>query len=94
MKFLSCDKIEYGINFDRDSVKICCQYSSRGGGTTVVFDNYKGEPIDWDKYFAFKEELKTLHKSGKIYHKCEGCIYLIDQEWEEENKIKFFNTNI
>ena len=34
-----------------------------------------------------------MHKSGKVYHKCEGCIYLIDQDWEEEDKIKFFNLD-
>lgn len=93
MKYKSCSKIENGINFDRDNIKFCCQYSSRGGGNTVVIDNYNGGPIDWDKFFAFKHQIKELHKKGETYHKCEGCIYLEEQEWEEEDKLKFFNLD-
>lgn len=93
MKYLSCTKIENGINFDIDSVKLCCQYSAKGGGNTKVIENYKGGILDWDKFFKAKKEIKDLHKSGKIYHKCEGCIYLEEQEWVETDKFNFFNLD-
>lgn len=93
MIYKSCTKIEHGINFDRDAIKICCQYSAKGGGNTIVFDDYKGEKIDWDKFFEFKKEIKNLHKSGQTYHKCEGCIYLEEQEWDESDNFNFFNLD-
>lgn len=94
MKYISCKQIEHGINFDRDSIKLCCQYSAKGGGDTRVIDGYHGEPIDWNAFFAFKKEIKDLHKSGQIYHKCEGCIYLTEQEWEDEyDRFNFFNLD-
>lgn len=93
MIYKSCTKIEHGINFDIDSIKICCQYSAKGGGNTKVIEDYHGGPIDWEKFFAFKKEIKDLHKSGQIYHKCEGCIYLEEQDWEESDGFNFFNLD-
>ena len=94
MRYKSCNQIEHGINFDRDSIKLCCQYSAKGGGDTRVIENYHGGRVDWDKFFAFKNEIKELHKSGKTYHKCEGCIYLEEREWENESdKFDFFNLD-
>lgn len=93
MKYKSCTKIEHGINFDRDSIKLCCQYSAKGGGDTKIIENYKGGPIDWDKFFAAKKAIKDFHKSGETYHKCEGCIYLQEQDWEESDNFNFFNLD-
>ena len=93
MKYRSCKQIEHGINFDRDSVKLCCQYSARGGGNTKVIEDYHGETVDWDKFFAFKNMVKNIHKNGQTYHKCEGCIYLVEDEWEESDKFNFFNLD-
>lgn len=93
MKYRSCTKIEHGINFDIDSIKLCCQYSAKGGGNTKVIENYQGGSIDWDKFFAFKKGIKDLHKAGGLYHKCEGCIYLEEQDWEESDKFNFFNLD-
>lgn len=93
MIYKSCTKIEHGINFDIDSIKLCCQYSAKGGGNTKVIENFQGGEIDWDKFFAFKKKIKDLHKSGETYHKCEGCIYLEEQEWHESNQFNFFNLD-
>lgn len=93
MIYKSCTKIEHGINFDIDSIKLCCQYSAKGGGNTKVIEDYQGGPIDWDKFFAFKKEIKDLHKSGGTYYKCEGCIYLEEQEWYESDQFNFFNLD-
>ena len=93
MKYKSCTKIEHGINFDIDSIKLCCQYSAKGGGDTKVIENYTGGDIDWKAFFELKKQIKDLHKSGKTYHKCEGCIYLEEQEWEESDRFNFFNLD-
>ena len=80
MRYKSCYWIESGINFDIDAYKVCCLYSAKGGGNTIIRDNYKGEPVDWDKVFAFKQMMKDMHKKGEVYHKCEGCIFLQEQD--------------
>ncbi len=94
MRYKSCHWIESGINFDRDAYKICCLYSAKGGGNTIVKDNYKGEPVDWNAFFNFKKEMKDLHKSGKIYPKCEGCIFLEEKDWPDDHtKISMINLD-
>ena len=94
MRYKSCYWIESGINFDIDAYKVCCLYSAKGGGNTIIRDNYKGEPVDWDKVFAFKQMMKDMHKKGEVYHKCEGCIFLQEQDWDDDHtKISMINLD-
>lgn len=94
MRYKSCYWLESGINFDRDNYKVCCLYSAKGGGNTVVQDNYKGEPVDWDKFFEFKKQIKDMHKRGELYHKCEGCIFLEERDWNDDHsKISMINLD-
>lgn len=94
MKYKSCYWIESGINFDIDSYKVCCLYSAKGGGNTIIEDNYKGKPVNWDKVFEFKKMIKDLHKKGEIYPKCEGCIFLEERDWSDDHsKISMINLD-
>ena len=94
MRYKSCDWIENGISFDVDSYKVCCLYSSFGGGNTIVKSNYTGEEVFWNEFFTFKQRIKEQHKLGKINEKCVGCVNLIEKEWEEtSNKISFINLD-
>lgn len=94
MRYKSCDWIESGISFDVDSYKVCCLYSAKGGGNTIVKENYNGEKIDWNSFFEFKNDIKNLHKKGKINKKCLGCINLIEKDWDCENhKISIINLD-
>lgn len=94
MRYKSCDWIESGISFDVDSYKVCCLYSAKGGGNTIVKDNYNGEKIDWNSFFEFKNEIKNLHKKGKINKNCVECINLIEKDWDSlSNKISIINLD-
>ena len=93
VKYKSCCWIEEGVNFDRRSYKVCCLYSAKGGGNTIIEDNYNGHKINWADVFDFKKKMKDLHKSGKIYPKCEGCIYLEDKDWADDHS-KFSMINL
>lgn len=94
MRYKSCSWIENGINFDIDSYKVCCLYSAKGGGNTIIQDNYKGEPVDWEKVFEFKKMMKDMHKRGETYHKCEGCIYFEEKNWPDDHtKISMINLD-
>lgn len=85
MKYKSCVWLEYGIHFDIDSIKTCCQYSSLGGGDTRIIEDYNGAQVDWDKIFEYKRAIKDIHKSGGTFHKCEGCIFLEELDWDEND---------
>ncbi len=94
MRYKSCDWIESGISFDVNSYKVCCLYSSKSGGNTIVKENYNGEKIDWDTFFEFKNEIKKLHKNGKINKKCIGCVNLVEEDWEsEKSKVSIINLD-
>lgn len=94
MNYKSCIWINQGINFDINSYKICCLYSGTGGGNTIIKSDYKGEPINWDDFFAQKNKIKEMHKKGLTYPKCEGCVFLEDREWnEDEDFINFINLD-
>lgn len=94
MRYKSCYWIESGINFDLDAYKVCCLYSAKGGGNTIIKDNYKGEPINWEEVFAFKKMMKDMHKRGETYPKCEGCIYLEERDWPDDHtKINMINLD-
>ncbi len=94
MKYRSCIWLNQGINFDIDSYKICCLYSGTGGGNTVVKSGYKGEQIDWKAFFAEKRKIKEMHKQGKTYPKCEGCVFLVEEDWDEsQDYINFINLD-
>lgn len=82
MRYKSCAWLEYGIHFDIDSIKTCCQYSSLGGGDTVIIKDYHGEAVDWEKIIQYKNEIKEIHRNGGTFHKCEGCIFLVEDEWD------------
>lgn len=83
MKYKSCTWIERGIDFSKNSIKICCLCRPNFLGRTVIIEDYNGGPVDWEKVFAFKNKIKDLHKKGEIYYKCEGCVFLEEKEWPE-----------
>ncbi len=85
MKYTSCRHIEHGITFFSNSVQICCISSHVGGGNITQIDNYKGESIDWKELFAKRREMRDLLKEGKIHPKCEGCYYLTNQNWDQND---------
>ena len=94
MRYKSCYWIESGINFDINAYKICCLYSAKGGGNTIIEDHYKGKPINWEKVFEFKKQVKDIFKSGQIYPKCDGCILLEEKDWDDDHtKISMINLD-
>ena len=94
MIYKSCTWIERGIDFSKDSIKICCLCRPNYLGRTVIFDGYKGGAINWDKFFDFKNQIKDLHKKGEIYYKCKDCVFLEEKDWpERDNYIDTINID-
>lgn len=83
MKYKSCVWLERGITFSKDAVKVCCVSLPRRMGNPDILTDYKGELIDWERFFTLKNRIKELHKQGGTFYKCEGCVFLQEKEWPE-----------
>ncbi len=90
-RYISCKWLESGVCFDNgvygSNVKLCCYMSAPGGGNSMIFEDYKGEKIDWDKFFKIKEEYRNIQKSGGTVKGCAGCVFLEDKNWPQINYI-------
>lgn len=90
-KYTSCKWLESGICFDNgvygSNIKLCCYMSAPGGGNSMIFENYHGEKIDWDKFFKIKNEYRQIQKSGGTVDGCRGCVFLENKHWLQENYI-------
>lgn len=90
-KYISCKWLESGVCFDTgvygSNVKLCCYMSAPGGGNSMIFENYHGEKIDWEKFFKIKNDYRNIQKSGKTVDGCVGCIFLEEKEWEQSDYI-------
>jgi len=91
--YKSCGFLEHGLDFEHKRVTTCCFTCHSGGGHIDVVDNYHGEMVDWDKVFAQKRELREMHKSGRINPKCEGCTFLYEKDWDDEDYIDRLQFN-
>lgn len=96
MQYKSCQWVNRGIEFRTNALRLCCygylQDMEKEYQTTIK-DNYHGELPDWNEIFIIKNKLKAMHKEGKYLEACEGCIYLQEKDWDEENYINHFTFN-
>ena len=93
MKYLSCRYIEHGMDFEHERLETCCFTCHSGGGHITLNPEYKGEMIDWGKFFELKRKYREEHKKGNILPNCTGCIFLEEKEWDDEDYIDFLQFN-
>lgn len=90
-RYTSCVWLESGVCFDNgasgSNVKLCCYLSAPGGGNVMIFENYKGEKINWDKFFEIKQKYREIQQNGGIVEGCKGCVFLEERDWPQENYI-------
>ena len=92
-KYLSCEYVQHGFNVDYEDIKMCCFNCHEGGGRQILIDNYKGEMIDWNKFFKEKRKMRELNKQGIILERCKGCFFLKEREWDDEDYINYMVFN-
>lgn len=90
MNSKGCSFLENGINFERDKVTDCCISHNDGRGLPLIFDNWHGEKIDWNKLFEIKEARVNAQMQNTIYD-CENCYRLTDYKFKHERKISEFH---
>lgn len=92
-KYLSCEYIQHGFNVDYEDIKMCCFNCHEGGGRQILIDNYKGEMINWNKFFKEKRKMRELNKKGITLERCKGCFFLKEREWDDEDYISYMVFN-
>ena len=93
MKYYSCDLIEHGLDFAQDAITLCCRACDENGQFKRIIDDYHGELLDLDKFFAIKREYRNKMKSGEGIDICKNCIYLEEKEYDDEDYIASINFN-
>lgn len=92
-RYVSCEYVQHGFNVDYEDIKMCCFNCHEGGGRQILIDNYHGEMIDWNKFFKEKRKMRELNKKGIILERCKGCIFLKEQDWDDEDYINYMVFN-
>ncbi|MBQ2645188.1 radical SAM protein [bacterium] len=86
--YVSCELIEHGFMVDNSNgVRVCSIINKEYGGRPVIFENYTGEIIDKEKFFAIKRNHREKMKSGIPPFECTDCPMLIEKEWDDNDYI-------
>lgn len=93
MIYKSCDLIEHGLDFGQDSINLCCRKTDENGQFVRIVDDYHGELLDLDKFFATKREFRKKMKTGEGIPICNNCIYLEERNYDDEDYITSINFN-
>ena len=96
MQYKSCQWVNRGIEFRKDSLRLCCYGYLQGRETeyqTTIKEDYHGELLDWQEIFNIKQKQKEMHKKGEYLDACKNCIYLYDKDWDDDNYINHFTFN-
>lgn len=87
-EYISCEWLEYGVNFGAIGIYHCCQFShSDKNDKPVSVLNYKGRYNVGD-FFRKKLKARKKHRNGEIDERCVGCFDLRKQLWDKNNQIK------
>ncbi len=90
-KYVSCSWIEHGMDFDvgvyGSNLKLCCYLSHKGKGNAYIKKDYYGEKIDWKDFFKIRNKYRKIQQKGKTIPECEGCVFLKEGYWDQENYI-------
>lgn len=85
-KYRSCHSIEGEIFFNHlNKVGYCCMLTPTGG-QPVLYENYCGEPIDWEDFLKKREEHIKLMKNGSSLYDCRGCDWIREKEYPERQR--------
>lgn len=93
--FVSCEKLEYGLEFLSNTLRVCCEGENTGGGRPYLIsrNDYYGELLDWEEIFRKKWLMRDIQRSGNTNRECLDCRFLENKKWSNENKIKYLIIN-
>lgn len=86
-EYVSCEWLEYGVNFGAIGIHHCCQFSHSDKNDKPVSSLNSKNQYCIREFFKQKNKVRKQHKKGKINERCIGCFDLKKQVWEDKNKI-------
>ena len=93
MKYTSCSLIEHGLDFNANSINLCCRHTADNFKLKELVSNYNGELLNLERLFALKRFYREKMKSGEVIPECKGCLYLEEKDYDEEDYIDTLNFN-
>ena len=91
-KYTSCDWLQNGIDFELNSIEICCFRCHSGGGRLLLSPVENGN-VDYDLLLNSRNVYVEENKNGQINKKCANCFNLKSSEWTEKTVIKYIHFN-
>lgn len=89
-EFESCGYIEHGMVLDHCNViRHCNNFNPRYGGRPVIYENYKGEKINWEEFFEIKRNLRKLFREKDCPPSCRDCVGIAHKKWDDEDYINY-----
>ena len=71
-RYTSCDWLQNGIDFELNSIEICCFRCHSGGGRLLLSSIENGN-IDYDMLLNSRLSYVEENKKGKVNSKCINC---------------------
>jgi pyruvate-formate lyase-activating enzyme len=78
-EYESCEWIEGGLAFNRDSLNACL-IVHHGTGFPFVAD-YRGGALPLETLMAVRERIRAANRSGAGHPECRGCAHLRKRKW-------------
>ena len=91
MRYKFCQQIDRHLCFNINNIYSCTVGNNTNGHSLpLIYENYNGEIIDWDKFFEEREKIKQNFKEGKPLENCKDCFFLHELEWDNINQKREF----
>lgn len=92
-EYISCDRLQNGIDFELDNIELCCYRCHDGKGNISLASIVDGS-IDFDSYFINRNKYIEENKNGIVNPKCKGCFNLEKKQWDDDELcIKYIHFN-
>ncbi|MBQ4122329.1 radical SAM protein [bacterium] len=89
-KFESCGYIEHGMVLDHcNIIRHCNNFNPRYDGRPIIYENYKGQKIDWKEFFEIKRNLRKLFRENSCPKQCTECVGIAYKEWDDDDYIDY-----
>lgn len=88
-EYISCNWLEYGIHFTPDGLFFCDKYAHKSSSIKPVATLNKDYTYDFNTFEKTREQIRKLHRNGKIIDRCNGCILLQKKKWDDFKKIRY-----
>lgn len=94
-KYVSCEWVNHGLDLNIGKIRTCCYgyLQDQEEKDSILIKDYNGENINWEEVLEKTKERRELHKKNIFLPSCQGCVYLFENEWDEDFYIDHLTLN-